>query len=296
MKSLLKRVLTPHRYRSLLRLKYETFPQFKRKLGQFPFLIAGSIIKVFPERSLITLKSRINVVRKMDYEHRDIFLNIDSDFEYRARLSSAKREPETVEWIETYLREGDVFFDVGANIGAYSLVASKFFYGKIKVYAFEPAFLNFTQLCKNISVNGCQGGIVPLQIALSDKTGIETFNYSNLEPGGAVHALGDAVDAEGYAFVPVAQQSVLGYRLDDLIQAFNIPIPNHIKIDVDGIEFSVLKGMEESLDHSSMRSIILELNEGRGDGGQIIDFLKGKGFESRSGQGRNCIFLRSESS
>jgi FkbM family methyltransferase len=238
------------------------------------------------------LKSGINIVKKMDYERRDIFLNIDSDFEYRVRLHSCEKEPETVKWIETFFREGDVFFDIGANVGAYSLVASKFLGGKITVYAFEPAFLNFTQLCKNLVLNVCLGSVTPLPIALSDKTTIGNFNYRNLFPGGATHALGEAVGPENDVFTPVARQPMLSYRVDDLITQFQIPIPNHVKIDVDGTELSVLKGMDETLDNRSVRSVLLELNAGRGHGSEIIGFLSAKGFNIHSKHTENYIFMR----
>ena len=228
----------------------------------------------------------------MDYDHRDIFLNVDSDFEYRVRLHSCKKEPETVEWIETFFREGDVLYDVGANVGAYSLVASKFFGGKVQVYAFEPSFLNFPQLCKNLMLNQCQESIVPLQVALSDKTTIETFNYYNLFPGGAVHALGEAIDHNGDAFTPMSKQPVLTYRTDDFIKQFDIPSPNHIKIDVDGTEFSVLKGMDETLENKSVRSMLLELSEGRGHGSEIFQLLSNKGFKVHGTYGSNHILVR----
>jgi FkbM family methyltransferase len=228
----------------------------------------------------------------MDYERRDIFLNVDSDFEYRVRLHSCKKEPDTVQWIETFFKEGDVFYDIGANVGAYSLVAAKCFEGKVKVYAFEPAFLNFTQLCKNVLLNGSQESVVPLPIALSDKTHIANFNYRNLIPGGAVHVLGEPVDTEGNVFTPVARQPVLSYRVDDLIKHFGVRIPNHIKIDVDGTEFAVLKGMDETLNDPSVRTILLEVNASSGNEGEITGFLAKKGFAVNSKHTINYVFTR----
>jgi FkbM family methyltransferase len=292
MKRLLRKLLTKGQYDKLSRLKNETLPNLRYRLGQSPFLLVGSVIKFLPDNTLVTLKSAINVVKQMDYARRDIFLNVDSDFEYRVRLHSCKKEPETVQWIETFFREGDVFYDIGANVGAYSLVASKFFEGKVTVYAFEPAFLNFTQLCKNLILNGSQESVVPLPIALSDKTHIANFNFQNLVPGGAIHALGEPVDGEGNVFTPVVRQYVLSYRVDELIKHFDLRIPNHIKIDVDGTEFSVLKGMDETLNDRLVRSMLLELNVGRGSEREILEFLANKGFEVHSKYGANHIFVR----
>lgn len=293
-KKLLKKTLTPGQYGRLAGLK--------RRLAGDDLLTqvrAALVHKSLPAGSLLDLKNEINVVEKMDYERRDVLLNIDSRIEYETRLHSCRKEPDTVEWIETFLKSGDVLFDVGANVGAYSLVAAKFFDGAVKVYAFEPAFLNYTQLCKNVYLNGCQGSVIPLPIALSGKTALGVFNYHNLIPGGALHTLGAAVDHKGETFVPAFTQHILGYRLDDLIRQFGIPVPSHIKIDVDGIEMEVLEGARETLSNPSLRSVIVELEAGEGER-QITELLTSKGFELHSKYGRwtpgmlNCIFSRKE--
>ena len=289
---MLREKLTEKQYGALSHLRRKTLPDLEYKLGQLPFLVVGSLVKVLPAKSRLTVKSGINIVKKMDYRRRDIFLTIDSEMEYRVRLHSCKKEPETVEWIETFFREGDVLYDVGANVGAYSLVAAKFFGGKVQVYAFEPSFLNFPQLCKNVMLNECQESVVPFQVALSDETAIDVFNYFNLFPGGAVHALGEAIDHNGDTFTPKSRQPVLTYRTDDFIKQFRILPPNHIKIDVDGTELAILKGMDETLNDRSLRSMLLEITHGREQEPEILDFLAQKGFRVSSQQGLNHILVR----
>jgi len=291
-KKLLGRLLTTAQYRRLSRFRNETLPSLGLTFVKLPVLLLGQVIKALPGSSLVTLKSGIKVVRKMDYLRQPIFLDVDSDFEYRVRLHSCKKEPDTVEWIETFIMEGEVLYDIGANSGVYSLIASKFFGGKVQVYAFEPAFLNFSQLCKNLVLNACQDSVVPLPIALSDTTSIANFNLQNFVPGGAIHSLGEAMDSEGNYFTPIARQAVLSYRVDDLIGQFNLRLPNHVKIDVDGNEFSILKGMEETLNGHSIKSVLLELNIGSGQDKQILAFLAQKGFEVHSKYGLNHIFVR----
>jgi len=257
-----------------------------------PLLI--SITKAVPDRILVRIKSNTQIIGKMDYRRCNIFLNIDSEIEYNTRLYSCEKETETVQWIETFFKEGQVFYDVGSNIGAYSLVASKFLKGHIQVYAFEPSFVTYPQLCKNISLNDCQETIMPMQIALSDQTGIENFNYNNLIPGGALHALGESIDYKGDVFEPVYKQPILAYRLDDLIRLFHIPLPNHIKIDVDGIEFKVLKGAEHTLRDQSVKSVIVELEDEDDEANTIIEFLGEKGLKFSSkdtSQYKTCNYL-----
>lgn len=236
------------------------------------------LVNRLPVRVHVIIKSNSVVLRKIDYQRHDILLHVDSDIEYGVRLISCQKEPETIEWIETFFNEGDTFFDIGANVGAYSLVASKFCHDNIKVYSFEPGFMTFPQLCKNIIANGCMDSIVPLQVALSDKTALDVFNYHNLIPGGAIHVLGKPIDYKGDVFEPVFKQPVLSLRIDDLIKHFQIPVPNHMKIDVDGIEFDVLRGADETLESPLVKSIILELEEGSKDAKTIIDYLAGKGL------------------
>ena len=259
-----------------------TFKSVRRRAF---WLLAGLLvgfIRLLPDRLVVIIRSKSEIVRKMDYEHEDVLLIVDSEIEMGVRLHSCKKEPETVQWIETNFKENDVFFDVGANVGAYSLVASKFFNGNIKAYAFEPGFVTFGHLCRNILINRCQASITPLQIALSDKTNLDTFNYANLIPGGALHALGEPIDYKGDQFEPVLRQPVFCYRIDDLVQNFQIPVPNHIKLDVDGIEFNILKGADETLNNPSVKSIILELDDGDQQGITIADYLASKGFEFQS--------------
>lgn len=259
------------------------------------FLLAP--VKALPSGLKLGLNSELNVVKKMDYERYDIWLNINSKTENTARLNACKKEPDTVEWVENFLREGDVFYDIGANVGVYSLVAAKYFAEKVKIYAFEPAFMNFSQLCKNIALNQCQDNIIPLQIALSDKTMLDSFNYSSLTVGGAQNTLGEAIDEKGQAFNPVFKQYTLSYKIDDLIANFGLPVPNHLKIDVDGIEFLVLKGAPKTLANESLRSMIVELAEGE-RAREVTSFLSDKGFELHSKYPRmtpglfNYIFQR----
>ena len=240
------------------------------------------LVKRLPDRVLLLIKANSERVKKMDYNRHDIFLNIDSEIENGVRLRSCSKEPETIEWIETFFKPGDVFFDIGANVGAYSLVAAKFCRGRLKVYAFEPGFITFPQLCKNVVTNGCQESIVPLQIALSNRTGIEVFNYHNLIPGGAIHALGEPIDYKGDTFEPVLRQPVISYRIDDLIEQFQVPVPNHIKLDVDGIEFDVLRGAEKALGNPALTSVIMELEEDTKDANEIMGYLAGKGLRFHS--------------
>lgn len=287
-KTIVKNLLSEPQYRRLSVIKNKPIWRPLQWLG----VVMGAPLKVLPVHSRVTIKSGINVARKLDYARHDVYLNLESDFEYRVRLNSCKKEPETIDWLETQLKPGDVLYDVGANVGAYSLIAAKYHDGNVKVYSFEPAFLNYTQLCRNVLLNDCSGIVMPFHVALSDATGINNFNLRTLVSGSAVHAFGETLDVSGNEFSPVAVQPVLGFRLDDFIQQFELPAPNHIKIDVDGIEFQILRGMKETLEGSTVRSVMVEVNEGRGDAPDIIGYLTGNGFSLEWETGANHLFTR----
>jgi FkbM family methyltransferase len=269
-KVFLKAILTEQQIVALFRFK-EGFTSFLARL----FL---SLIRILPVRLKLSIKSGLHITKKIDFEKRDIFLNVESLLEYTTRSFSCAKEPEMANWFETFFREGDVFYDIGANVGPYSLVASKMFEGKIKVYAFEPGFPNFSQLSKNVFINNGQESIIPVQIALSDQTEISIFHYSNLIPGGANHALGKPIDYKGEVFKPVFKQPIIAFRLDDFITLFCIPTPNHIKIDVDGIEFRILKGAEQTLRGPTLRSLMVEIDEANPEMTKMVQFLYDQGF------------------
>jgi len=228
----------------------------------------------------------------MDYSQETIKMVVDSWIENDVRLFSSEKEPDTIEWLEKWFKPGDVFYDIGANVGAYSLVAFTYLNGKTKVFAFEPGFVTFPHLCKNIYLNNATGSIIPLPVALSDQTSLTSFHYQNLIPGGALHALGDPINHLGKLFEPVFTLSTISYKIDDFVRQFNLPIPNHIKIDVDGTEFRILKGAKITLSDPKLRSIMLEFNQEHEDSKNIGQLLEGHGLVLNSKHQENYLYYR----
>jgi len=254
----------------------------RSSMGRAAIFLWSTACQLLPDRIVLFLKSHTILVRKMDYEPAEILLQIESDVEYTTRLHSCEKEPETIDWIHSCFQDGDAYYDIGANVGAYALVAAKHFRGKVQVYAFEPSFPTFKQLCTNVVLNHCQGSITPLQVALSDRTGVAVLNYSSLLPGSALHALGQAVDYKGDHFQPVVEQSVLAFALDDLIRQFALPPPTHIKLDVDGIELSILKGAKKTLSSVALKSVLVEILEGDPQSAEVVALLEQSGLKFQS--------------
>jgi FkbM family methyltransferase len=177
---------------------------------------------------------------------------------YRAETFHTK-EPETLEWIDTF-KDGDVFWDIGANIGLYSLYAG--LNKNIRVLSFEPAASNYYLLNKNIQINGSDN-IFAYCLAFNDKTFIDVLNLSSFEFGAALSSFAVEQNYNGELFAPIFKQGTLGYSLDEFVLAYNPPFPNHIKIDVDGIEAKIIWGALQILPDARLQSIAIELEEDR---------------------------------
>jgi FkbM family methyltransferase len=178
---------------------------------------------------------------------------------WRARTLFTK-EPETIEWIDSF-GEGDVFWDIGANVGIYSLYAAA--HRGIRVVAFEPAAANYYLLNRNIELNGIDDRVQAYCIALSDESGIQMLNMQTPELGGALASFGEPVDNFGKRFAPGFRQGMLGYTVDGFVGMFGPPFPNHLKIDVDGIEDRIIAGAAKTLADPRLKSLSIELDSAR---------------------------------
>lgn len=255
------------------------------------------LVKACPARVGALLKENLRLTAVMDGSNGEIRLAIDSELELTMRANSSRKEPETADWIRTHVQPGDVVYDIGANVGCYSLLIDFVHSGTCEVYAFEPSYANFAQLNKNIELNGCQGRVVPYYIALSDATGLGVFEYSSTIAGAARHSSEGSPDSKA---VPNYRQSMPMFRLDDFRRQFALPAPHHLKLDVDGPEYAILRGAGETLADVRLKSVLVEIEEGRPGGDMIGPWLAERGFvlHSRHVHGiagsrtANSIFVR----
>ncbi|SFW16352.1 FkbM family methyltransferase [Nitrosovibrio sp. Nv17] len=174
----------------------------------------------------------------------------------RARTYSIK-EPDTLQWLDGF-EPGSVFFDLGANIGQYSLYAAKKFGGTVQVYAFEPQCINYYLLNKNIQLNRLDGQITAYCTALSGVSGFSRLYVPKFIAGGNRSQFGKE-DLVAMKRPASHVQGMFGATLDDLCEKWGLPCPNYIKIDVDGIEIPIIKGAENTLRNPRLRSVIVEL-------------------------------------
>ncbi|MBF0272704.1 MAG: FkbM family methyltransferase [Magnetococcales bacterium] len=168
-------------------------------------------------------------------------------------------EPDTVAWLEKTIQTDSVLYDVGANVGYYSLYAVAMRTGA-KAVAFEPAPLNVARLNHNIHVNRQGNAVMAFPIALSDETGVMRFGNSYFVSGGWSHAGidGRKPSASGETFFT----GCIAYTLDDFLRAATfLPHPTHLKVDVDGPELKVLRGAAATLADPRLRHLLIEMRD-----------------------------------
>jgi FkbM family methyltransferase len=187
------------------------------------------------------------------------------------------QEPETIEWIAEF-NGGDVFVDIGANIGLYSIWAT--ISQGVKCFAFEPEALNFSILMRNIVNNNLGDRLTAYPIAISDKSGFDKFHVTVFEHGESCHVFGEKIDYDKQPIDPVVSQGCYATSIDELVAGGIIPIPNHLKIDVDGIEPKVIEGAKQTLQSPELRSLLIEINDKVLDDWEMIYYLESQGFKA----------------
>src|SRR5690348_12226910 len=105
-------------------------------------------------------------VARVDYPSAEIWIYVSSEIERKYRVRSCRKEPWTVQWLEREVTPGDVLYDVGANVGTFSLVAAVA--RGASVVAFEPGYANYARLCENLALNSCSDRVLTVPLALSD--------------------------------------------------------------------------------------------------------------------------------
>lgn len=173
-----------------------------------------------------------------------------SDFLQRTLFAAGDFEPHIRQIIQKRLKPGDTFIDIGANVGFYTLIASKAVGNAGKVFAFEPAPETMAALRTNIGLNGGEN-VQPVQIALSDRAGDAQLFVDAANNSGAT-----SLRSSPNASRPT---TVILETYDTYAATHAIPNPALIKIDVEGAETAVLKGMTSLLRHRP--PMIIEVSE-----------------------------------
>lgn len=182
-----------------------------------------------------------------------------------------EKEPETVDWIDSF-KNNSIFFDVGANVGLYSIYAG---INNHTVLAIEPMADNYFILQKNVNINKLQN-VSAYCACLYDKMLIDTLKIRNDGYGQAENSFDEPVGTFEEYYKPLYLQGVIGLPLDHFSE--KIGFPRYIKIDVDGHELKVLHGSSKTLSHPELKSILIELNSQASNYQEICSLIKKHGF------------------
>jgi FkbM family methyltransferase len=185
------------------------------------------------------------------------------------------KEPATIQWLEE-IKPGERLLDVGANVGMYSLFAAVC--QGANVAAFEPESQNYAQLNKNIYINAMQNQIRAFCLGCSDESGFQPLYLSEFQIGSSCHSIGAEVGFDLQPRPSPFLQGSFSVTIDEAVFSGSIPIPNHIKIDVDGYEHKVLKGAVLTLSHQALKSVLIELNPHLQEHREIVGFMEELGF------------------
>ena len=172
------------------------------------------------------------------------------------------KEPETLLWIDNFeKKENLIFWDIGANIGLYSIYNS-LKNPKSTTIAFEPSSSNLRVLTRNISINNLEKNIKVISMPLTNKKNIfQEMKEGQFIEGGAMNSFGEKFDFEGKEFQTTMKYNLLGTTMNYFIENHILETPDYIKVDVDGIEHLILEGGDKFLNNQKVKSLSIEINE-----------------------------------
>lgn len=196
-----------------------------------------------------------------------MFFNVPNGFcEWRVKTIFTK-EPVTIQWLSSF-KPNETFWDVGANIGLYSIFAT--LVSQVKTYAFEPESQNYQTLNENIFLNNLHFRIRAFCLGLSNTKSIGELALSKVDTGHSGHDI-RPVKTQYLKYT----QGCFITTCDSLIR-MGLPIPTHLKIDVDGVEPLIIQGINKNI--KQVKTILIEINEKDKEHINLIRHIQDQGF------------------
>jgi len=202
----------------------------------------------------------------VQYGKGNVFIFIDNKAEYKR----AKRiqEKKVLSFLQSLIKPKMVIYDVGANIGIYSLILGRE-NPECQIHAFEPETMNFWKLLRNIELNKLTN-VTPHLVAAGAKHEVRFLSLQGQCAGLGQHSFQKTVSN---LTTPVEV-----WDLDSYIKRKKASPPDLVKIDVEGYELPVLKGMKRLL-AAKKTSFIIEVHEALMKKEKLEDHLRKKGYE-----------------
>lgn len=207
------------------------------------------------------INSKLRISKTLQHQSKKFDLNKKISFYTPTKIASFRaktllsKEIDTLQWIDEYGSKDSIFFDIGANMGVYSLYYATYHEGK--VFAFEPSIRNLDLLIRNINLNKLNELINVVPNPVYNKESMDFFSQQYIKAGEAVSIYGTKKMRNNY--------KTLGLTLDYLVKNKIILTPNLIKIDVDGNESEVLQGANGIIQSLNCKTILIETRETTND-------------------------------
>lgn len=260
-------------------------------------MLRKQLMKLFRFVLLSNLLTRIRdfVVRaaisnSVEVHHGGIVMQfVDSNPQIRSRNRTfSTKEPMTLRWIESF-EPKSVFWDIGANVGIYSVYAA--LKSEAQVVAFEPSVFNLEFLTRNINLNGIQKQVTVVPLAVGgQKIEANEFYLPSLAWGDSQNSYGEAIDQAGQPMEVLFSYRTLGAGLDEIRKIEGLAQPKYLKIDVDGLEPEIL----ESGDHilQNIDEVLVERPMYKSADSRIAHCLERAGFVRSSVESRNELWIQ----
>lgn len=192
-------------------------------------------------------------------------------------LAHGNLEASVQEAMLRHVALGSVFFDIGANLGFFTLLAARLVGGQGRVFAFEPAPDNAAAIRRNLDINSLSN-VAVMEMAVAGESGpgqlqvVDDQSWSKL------------ID---YGAHPGTQQvlTVELVKIDDLVASGKLPPPDAVKIDIEGAEIVALEGMRETIERHRP-AIICELHDTHSE---FVALMDGYGYRTINLEGPGAV-------
>jgi len=197
-----------------------------------------------------------------------------------ALVSSDGYEPEMRRTLETFVRPGSVFLDVGANEGFFSVLASRLVGSRGRVIAVEPQERLAPVIRSNLALNAC-ANVSVFSCAISDRRGEAELHLSPDTNTGSTALYQSTRYRLPRVTVPVT-------TLADFVERAEVPRIDFVKMDIEGFEYEAILGSQQLFESGRIAALALELHPGpiahRGlDPSAIARFLERSGYSLAAG-------------
>jgi len=189
----------------------------------------------------------------------------------------------SLDLIARFLQPGDTAYDIGAHLGVYSVLLAKAVGPRGTVVAFEPHHGTYEQLLENLRLNGLEN-VRAFEKALGEGAGEEKLYIGEVIANFSL--LPGAIAGSKGADLPFERVQVV--QGDECAQAEKLPNPRAVKVDVEGFEYSVLKGFQHTLANPKCGMVCCEIHPkflpAQVKAADITDLLRSLGYIKFEGE------------